>query len=373
MVIFFTVFFTGISEKKLIASGDYGDSENRRELIEKAKEELEKYKIRSRPYKFKRIKGRLIKFYQKKPDIIIAVYSKRNGKISIVKIKNRKRNYNGFIVKNKGKNIKIIQKKGYIVLCAKEFKLMPNRKIKEAVYIAPDLNYKPKRYNTPIKEPSEFSEEELSDFKNVLINAQNELRNLRVPSKAFSGRFAGEGVPLGGITIINIIEHTGHKSLINGDYNKFKRRVRKVINTKNELNNARSFKGATGRFQIIENTYNDIREFYPKANLIKDFRIGVEDPDNAAKAALCLIDYNISVLLDNNFNFLRMNKELTPVLLAASYNCGVGCVSKSIKYYGKDWERNLPTETKLYLLKYKELYKILYSSDELIKPLKENI
>lgn len=372
MIIFFIVFFTGILEKKLIASGDYSDSETRLELIEKAKEKLENYNARPKPYKFKKTKGRLIKFYRKEPIIVIAVYSKKSGKINLIEIKKGKSDYYGFTVKNKIKIFTIIQKEGYIVLCAKKVKILPNRKIKETIIVSPYAN-ELKKYNAVYRKPSEFTEEELDNFKNVIINARNELRYLRVPSKAFLGKFVGEGVPLGIITIINIIEHTGHKSLLNGDKDKFIKRVREVINTKEELNKARSFMGAAGRFQIMKYTYKDIREFYPKANLIEDFRRGAKDPDNAAKAALCLIDYNISILLDNNFNFLKKNKEITPELLAASYNCGAGRVSDSIKYYGKNWKQNLPTQTKLYLLKYSELYKILYSSDELTKPLKENI
>lgn len=207
-----------------------------------------------------------------------------------------------------------------------------------------------------------FGQPNIDFLNNLFQEAKDELRDLETLSRAFDGKIAGEFIPVKTLVIISIVEHLGHKSLLRGENKKFLRKVNNVIEShkKGMFEYTVSPKGANSHLQIMRSTYNFILKLYPEANLISDFYEGTRNIKNAAKASICLLDYNLSILLKNDILFLKDNSDIVPYLLAASYNCGVHRVDKEIAVYRNNWYKHLPRETRIYLLKYAAVENFIY-------------
>jgi len=104
-----------------------------------------------------------------------------------------------------------------------------------------------------------------------------------------------------------------------------------------ELKLIESPRGALGIAQFLPSTWEWLKD---KKVFPKNFDIERESHQRAAQRLymnrLAKRDYGI-----------RYDKV---ILALASYNAGVGRVSRLIKKYGQDWEEHLPKETKKYIL-----------------------
>jgi len=124
--------------------------------------------------------------------------------------------------------------------------------------------------------------------------------------------------------------------------------------------------GASGLAQFIRASYLSTVAAYPKAQLIKDFKLGMADHTNAIKAMVLYFDsrkqeLNNKVLRKDILNSLGITEEM----LAAAYNGGGGKVANSVNKYGMSWmtsQLNLPSnkaifkkETINYVLKFQAI------------------
>lgn len=350
-IIIFLVFFLGLTFIEFAAAEGIAAKNRKGYCKEKKinKHRKVKYSIRVRIKK----SGRIYYVYE---------YSKKRGiYIRIKKIYVKR----GFLKYKRDRNLKIIK----ISIRKKRKRDRTNFKIRKTVLRfksrgenfngfneTDSYKYYSDNYNDYYGQPN------IDFLNNLFQEAKNELRDLETPSRAFEGRIAGEFIPIKTVVIISIVEHLGHKSLLRGENKKFLKKVNNVIecHKKGMFEYTVSPKGASSHLQIMRPTYNFILKLYPEANLILDFYEGVRDIKNAAKASICLLDYNLSILIKSKEEFLKDNIDFIPYLLAASYNCGVHRVDKEIAVYRNNWAKHLPRETRIYLLKYSAVESFIY-------------
>jgi len=163
------------------------------------------------------------------------------------------------------------------------------------------------------------------------LRARHALRVLRkkaVPSLAYSGEYVADVVPEETPVAVAIIEQ--------GDDKKFgedpKGTVEAVLieyalNGREAFKWAQSAAGALGAMQFTMNTYLSIaNEAYVSARLEPEFEKGARDLDNALRATICLIDYEVK-----NFSnatdvarLFRNDPLLGGIYPVAAYNGGHG-------------------------------------------------
>ncbi len=127
------------------------------------------------------------------------------------------------------------------------------------------------------------------------------------------------------------------------------------FNGHSEFNHISNFAGAVGAMQFTNNgkfgTWDIVRSKYPLARL-PGFREGATDHIYSIMAAICLHDYNTSILVQAFGEEILNDPELEHYL-AAAYNGGIGNVAKSIRkgrQSGIRWYHYLPKqETRTYV------------------------
>lgn len=199
-----------------------------------------------------------------------------------------------------------------------------------------------------------------------LIDAASDLKKLGVMSTSFPGEFASDAVPVSVAFRLALIEHI-EPSLIH--VVPIAELINKVLvivaaNQGEAYSTSMSKAGAYGQFQFIPKTYKVMVGRYPKAHLIKDFRLGMQNHLNAAKASLLLFDSDLAVADLPLRRALRANPNDLALYLAAAYNGGAGRAVKAIKKNGGGftngtWRNNLLPETRNYLEKIEEVNKVL--------------
>jgi len=168
--------------------------------------------------------------------------------------------------------------------------------------------------------------------------------------------------------VLSIIEHIDPVRFQNCQEGKVIELVHEVLtivgaNTDEAYAYSKSPAGARGLFQIIPDTYNRLREKYPKAGLTKDFVAGCTDHVNAAKASMLLFDSDLTDLSPERMSAMRKNVRAVGMYLAAAYNCGSGKVQKSARLCGDKWTCRLPEETKIYLKKFDVVWELRKALD----------
>lgn len=284
-------------------------------------------------------------------NVLITAFSKEKKEFKVVKLTEEEKEADGFSLKE-NKKFSIKYPSEYVIMATKKAEQIFDGSIREVVYTpySKELDLRPVRLKGH------------SYLKLLIEGARKDLKNRRVYSRAFKDSFVGGLDFVEDAVIYSIIENIGYKDL---KEKRSRAAVRRVL-TKFGLNEEEEFRdvvsedGATGLFQITPNNYDTIKRLYYGAGLSSDFLDGMYDPKNAAKTVLCVIDYNLSILIMNNVEFLRKNTQNLGQLLAASYNCGPFCLKKRIDSYGENWEKNLPEETRNYVEKYVEVKNLLY-------------
>jgi hypothetical protein len=110
--------------------------------------------------------------------------------------------------------------------------------------------------------------------------------------------------------------------------------------------------GASGMAQFIRASYLATVAAYPKAQLIRDFRLGMADHVNAIEAMVLYFDsrkqeLNNRVIRKDILNSLGITEEM----LAAAYNGGGAKVASSVNKFGMAWmsgQLNLPSSRALF-------------------------
>jgi hypothetical protein len=260
----------------------------------------------------------------------------------------------GFIVnydQSNGVNTEfnIVYPEGYVVLAIKRVVSKGNG-FEEVVY-------------TPFTEElniPEIRKMGLAYLNSNLQKAQTDLRESKVISKARSG-LVSDAIPTDVALILSIIEHIDPAKIKTVPIEQLINRVLVIVG----LNKEQAFRysiskaGARGLFQFIPLTYSKIIVQYPKANLVRDFKTGMDNHSNAAMASLLLLDSDLSVLSKNARQILWKDVREAGRYLASSYNCGAGRTEILMDKYGKLWTKKVPLETVSYLKKFDLTWEVL--------------
>lgn len=127
----------------------------------------------------------------------------------------------------------------------------------------------------------------------------------------------------------------------------------------------RSKKGAAGIAQLMPGTYLSLQKIYPQAELPAELDARL-DHRQAMKAMVLHADNQWwAASGDRAFRQrLLVNPEARRLMLAAGYNANAGGIVTAIKTCGETWRDAscalLPTETRRYLIKYEEIWGMLY-------------
>ena len=181
--------------------------------------------------------------------------------------------------------------------------------------------------------------------------AQKELQTANVKSKAFPGELVSHVVPMPVAFRLALIEHIDPNFLNKDPVEHLVNKVLVIIAANQEVayTTSKSKAGAYGQFQFIPKTYSSIVKRYPDAKLLPDFRDGMRDHLNAAKASLLLFDSDLARPSKALRRSLRNNPDDLMLYLAAAYNGGSGVATKAIESAGTEWRSLLRKETRKYL------------------------
>lgn len=162
----------------------------------------------------------------------------------------------------------------------------------------------------------------------------NGVRSLAYPHKLLADIIAA---PL--VKSIIAIEHVSATSLLKGDSSEYldKFYITLAGNEHRAYAYSRSTAQARGIVQFIPATYKSLQKLQPALLLTKDFQLGMEDPFNAIKAQIALLDYNITLLPKAVRDESESDAKSLGAYLAGMYNGGSARVRKAIAAWGKAW------------------------------------
>jgi hypothetical protein len=162
--------------------------------------------------------------------------------------------------------------------------------------------------------------------------------------------------------VLSIIEHIdpGRFEHHVGDEVALVHEVLAVIgaNTTSAYSYSKSSAGARGLFQFVPDTYRRLRERYRGAGLKKDFVSGCDDHINAAKASLLLFSSDLTNLPRKWMATAEKDDRSIGRYIAASYNCGLTRVGRSVRECKDQWTCSLPKETRIYLKKFDAVWNL---------------
>jgi hypothetical protein len=92
--------------------------------------------------------------------------------------------------------------------------------------------------------------------------------------------------------------------------------------------------GASGLAQFIKPTYDTVAAKYPKAKLIKDYKLGMADHTNAMKAMVLFFDSHKKAITDRIPASIAKQLGISEEMLAATYNGGPGNIVRAINTGG---------------------------------------
>lgn len=191
----------------------------------------------------------------------------------------------------------------------------------------------------------------------VVNKAIAELRTLKATSLRDRSKLLADMVPRETITRLVLIEHIDEERFRKEPFAKLALEVYTTygLNQTIAYNYAVSSAGARGMFQIIPKTYYAMIETCPLAKLKPSFVEGTRDHQNAAKAAMCLADHDVS-LVPTKYRHLLAGKTLSEYV-ASSYNGGPSRPIKILKEGHDLVVHNLNSENRLYVMKMREALK----------------
>ena len=148
------------------------------------------------------------------------------------------------------------------------------------------------------------------------------------------------------------------------EYSVFKVLAHYARNKHDAFRYAGSRMGAIGHMQFTRKTYLDIAiNKYPEAKLMRDFETGARDLKNSIKAAICLLDYELSQMPTKIHQIFRLDYRAGGLYPAVAYNGGKNraqCVFRQ-KRSGKQCRatRAAWKETAGYITKHQGIWHII--------------
>ena len=112
---------------------------------------------------------------------------------------------------------------------------------------------------------------------------------------------------------------------------------------------AKSSAGARGLPQFMEDSYQMVRNFYPKALLEPDFELGMSDLHNAVLASVLLLDLELTQLPRNYLARFTDSSQQFAAFLAAGYNRNPARVVQTYHRTHSLTGGNAPIQSKMYV------------------------
>ena len=157
------------------------------------------------------------------------------------------------------------------------------------------------------------------------------------------------------------------------EYSVFKVLVHYARNTYDAFRYVGSRAGALCPFQFTPKTYRDIAlNKYPEATLIRDFETGARDLKNSIKAAMCLLDYELSRMPPRVHQIFLLDYRAGGLYPVVAYNGGKNraqCLFRQKRTGQCKANRSAWRETTGYIAKYQGIWYII---DNLVSALEQN-
>jgi hypothetical protein len=328
------------------------------------------------------------KFTDKERILGLKLLNVKTGEVRVIKVKTQITNDGVKIIAPDGYNIEIIERPNgikwnfwntfYKVNTPENFVVIKNNyPIEEIITIKKVVKGEAvKETKKTVKgflyvPYSDFLEQE--EYKNILIKIGKEydkyvvekafklLREREVFSRSFPGKLVSDVEALSSRFFERL------PLLEQGDLTEFAFEPQKTVNRvliilgsnrENAWTRTCNRVDACGWIQFTPGTYNQIKNYYPKAKLISDFKKGAADHINSMMAAILLYDYNLADLVRNYGESITQDSRLEEYL-AAAYNGSPKHVWNSLnatlgKSYS-DWTKHLKTETHGFIFKLRYL------------------
>ncbi len=358
-------------------------------LIEKsliARSMLEKEKVHTFS---KKLKNKNVVFAK---EIILAVYSPSRDSITLIKLKTpiaQPRNPKEFIfsVLTPGYSVEWLQGRGPVRLAFKiigadgeDMILLDARHL----YFEKDPTYGAGEETSYFPVTNDFLGKEfvyhgLDFLLSKVEDAKDELCDLNVSSRSFPGEKLCKVFPNALLMSLAFIEQIDDGEFNGGcpvdncsRYSASKVLAHLARNGENAFDYSVSSTGARGLMQFMNSkripTYNFIKNKYPDAKIIPDFMKGTRDIKNSIKAAICLLDYDLSILPEGAKQEFLVNSKIGGIFPVAAYNGGPLRAINLFKVIGnkeidlnnlKIPKKTLKNETRGYIQKYVTIWDVI--------------
>lgn len=325
-------------------------------------------------------------------DYLLAA-SNEQGKMQLIEVYGGKPSQEGFTVRcerdgacNGGVNppFNVFSPPGWTVVAIRTAVYDTNGPdgISPAVYIP---------YSTRLNDP-ELRTAGVEYLRDAVLAAFYELRAKDVRSQFIANRYVTDfGTPDHVIALILTEQMYSDKWFVEGtDADRLEMLDRALVtlslNRWRSYQYTKSFADARGIGQIVGGPYKAIREQYPRADLPENSVDGRTDHHTSIKAMICHADAELWTFAgkdeDAHRTYIVNNVWERQLVLAAGYNANVATVHRVIHECKERWRENdctascaqrspdqastgkacveLPEETRLYLLKYEWIYKVLF-------------
>jgi hypothetical protein len=163
--------------------------------------------------------------------------------------------------------------------------------------------------------------------------ALDELRNANVPSEAFPGELLADVIPAEVITTLAVIEQTDDEDYIDKGRDAFNEVLSQYgLKREEAYRYSVSSAKALGPMQFTNRHGNGTYSFVVRrcrgAQLDPNFERGATHLSNAMKAAVCLLDMDLSQMSNEIRSAYRKNPEVIGIFAVAAYNGGQRNVAK---------------------------------------------
>lgn len=225
-------------------------------------------------------------------------------------------------------------------------------------------------YSTRLDTPA-FREAGLVYLRDAVLAAYYEMRAKDVRSQFIKGRLVTDfGTPDHIITLILTEQMWSDTWFAKGaDLERLQMLDRALVtlglNRWKSFSYTKSWADARGIGQIVGTPYKAIRAQYPRADLPQDDVWGRVDHHNAIKTMIAHTDAEWWTFREESQReFYLTNTWQRQLVFAAGYNANIATVKRAIKACGDSWRdescTTLPTETRLYLVKYEWIHGVLF-------------
>jgi len=165
-----------------------------------------------------------------------------------------------------------------------------------------------------------------------ILKTQSDLKNKGVMSRAFGGKLMADVIPWELLFNLGLNEQMDHAKFKNDKWRTAKEVANEyAFNLANAFRWAASSASARGAYQFTNRskrgntgTYDIVVGAYEDAELIEDFEEGTQDLQNMIKAAICLLDMELSKFPNDVHDLFERDYRLGSVFSIAAYNEGFG-------------------------------------------------